>query len=273
MVLKTNLNLIHANFFFVDIVGLSDPAMSTKTQMKKIEVLNKTIAQCEAYKTISEDSLLILPTGDGMAIGFLQGPELPLRLAIELEKKLAEYNKAKIPSEIVQVRIGLHSGNVFVVNDIQGNKNIWGPGLIIARRVMDFGDENHILLSNTLAESLHELSDEYLKEIKPVHDFVLKHGKSMLVYSAYGDGFGNPKHPTKGAALASKMEEYIQQIKTTLYPFVEINLSIKDPKTMLVHYKRVYEIKNASNDPVYNVLHGVATDVPKNSINDLNIQV
>ncbi|MDE1868069.1 MAG: hypothetical protein KGI08_10235, partial [Thaumarchaeota archaeon] len=58
-----------------------------------------------------------------------------------------------------------------------------------------------------------------------------------------------------------------------LYPFVEVNLSIKDPKTMMVHYKRVYEIRNASNDPIYNVLHGIATDVPKNSINDLNIQV
>jgi hypothetical protein len=273
MVLKTNLNLIHANFFFVDIVGLSDPDMSTKTQIKKIEVLNKSIAECDAYKTMPEDSLLILPTGDGMAIGFLQGPELPLRLAIELQGKLSEYNKARIPTEIVQVRIGLHSGNVFVVNDIQGNKNIWGPGLIITRRVMDFGDENHILLSNALAEGLHELSDEYVKIIKPVHDFVLKHGKSMLVYSAYGDGFGNPKHPTKGAALASKMGEYIKQIKTTLYPFVEVNLSIKDPKTMLVHYKRVYEIKNTSNDPIYNVLHGIATDVPKNSVNDLNVKV
>jgi len=118
MVLKTNLNLIHANFFFVDIVGLSDPTMSTKTQIKKIETLNKSIADCDIFKSTPEELLLVLPTGDGMALGFLQGPELPLQLAIQLQKKIAEYNKAKIPSEIVQVRIGLHSGNVFVVNDI-----------------------------------------------------------------------------------------------------------------------------------------------------------
>lgn len=273
MVLKTNLNLIHANIFYVDIVGLSDPSMSTKTQIKKIEILNKCIVECDAYKAIPEDSLLILPSGDGVAIGFLQGPELPLKLAIELHKKLAEYNKAKIPSEIVQVRIGLHSGNVFVVNDIQGNKNIWGPGIIIARRVMDFGDENHILLSNTLAESLYELSDEYHQIIKPVHDFVLKHGKTMLLYSAYSDGFGNSKHPTKGAALASKMEEFIKRNKTTLYPFIEVELAIKDPKEMMVHYKRTYEIRNISDDPIYHVLHGIATDVEKNSINDLNVKV
>ena len=248
--------------------------MSTKTQIKKIETLNKSIAECEVFKSTPEDLLLVLPTGDGMALGFLQGPELPLRLSIELQKKLAEYNKAKIPSEIVQVRIGLHSGNVFVVNDIQGNKNIWGPGLIIARRVMDFGDEHHILLSNTLAEGLHELSDEYQRIIKPVHDFTLKHGKTILVYSAYGDGFGNPKHPTKGAAQRSKMgEEILKRNKTTLYPFVEVDMSIKDPKTSLVHYKRTYQVKNISDEPIYNVLHGIATDVEKHSINDLNVKV
>ncbi len=272
MVLNTNLNLIHGNFFFVDIVVLSDPDMSTKTQIKKIDVLNKCIADCETYKTTPQDSLLILPTGDGMAVGFMQGPELPLKLAIELQKKLTESNKGKIPSEIVQVRIGLHSGNVFVVNDIQGNKNIWGPGIIITRRVMDFGDEDHILLSSALAESLHELSDEYLNIIRPVHDFVLKHGKSMLIYSAYGEGFGNPEHPTKGAALGSKMAEFIKRSKTTLYPFVEVALTILDPKSMKVHYKRTYEIKNISDEPIYNVLHGIATDVEKHSINDLNVK-
>jgi hypothetical protein len=138
---------------------------------------------------------------------------------------------------------------------------------------MDFGDENHILLSNTFAEGLHELYDEYLQIIKPVHDFVLKHGKTMLVYSAYGDGFGNPKHPTKGAAMASKMEVFIKRSRTTLYPFVEVELALKDPKNMLVHYKRTYEVKNMSDDPIYNVLHAIATDVEKHSLADLNVHV
>ena len=248
--------------------------MSTKTQIKKIETLNRSIADCDAFKSTPEDLLLVLPAGDGMALGFLQGPELPLQLAIQLQKKVTEYNKAKIPSEIVQIRIGLHSGNVFVVNDIQGNKNIWGPGLIIARRVMDFGDENHILLSNTLAEGLLELADEYQQIIKPVHDFTLKHGKTMLVYSAYGEDYGNPEHPSKGAAQRSKMgEELIKRSKTTLYPFVEVEIVIKDPKKSLVHYKRTYQVKNISDDPIYNVLHGIATDIEKHSINDLNVKV
>ena len=274
MVLHTSLNLIHGNFFFVDIVGLSDPEMSTKTQIKKIDILNKSIVDCEAYKDTPEELKMVLPTGDGMAIGFLQGPELPLQLALQLQKKLAEYNRAKIPSEIVQIRIGLHSGNVFVVNDIQGNKNIWGPGLIITRRVMDFGDEGHILLSNTLAEGLHELSDEYHQMIKPVHDFTLKHGRTMLVYSAYGPGFGNAKHPSKGAFQRSKIgEDIVKRNKTTLYPFVEVALELKDPQTQIVHYKRTYQVVNISDEPIYNVLHGIATDVEKHSLNDLNVKV
>jgi len=274
LVINTPLNLIHAHFFFVDIVGLSDPTMSTKTQIKKIEVLNQSIANCATYKSTPKELILILPTGDGMLLGFLQGPELPLQLAMELQQKLAVYNKGKIPSETVQLRIGLHSGQVFIVNDIQGNKNVWGPGTILARRVMDFGDEGHILASARLAEDLRELSDEYKQILKPVHDFPLKHGTTMLLYSAYGKGFGNPKPPTKGAAQRSKIgEEYLKRSKTTLYPFIEVSLMIKDPKTMLVHHKRIYEIKNISDEPINNVIHGIASDVEKPTLNDLNVKV
>ena len=169
-----SLRLIHANFFFVDIVGLSDTSMSTKTQIKKIETLNKCISDCTSFKSVPLDSLLLFPTGDGCCIGFMQGPELPLLLAVELHTKLAAYNKGKIPSETVRVRIGLHSGNCFLVNDLLGQRNTWGPGIIYARRVMDFGDDGHILLSPSLAEDLRSLSDEYRGIIRPVHDVILK---------------------------------------------------------------------------------------------------
>jgi hypothetical protein len=267
-------SLIHANFFFVDIVGLSDPSMSTKTQIKKIEVLNKVISETEVYQSTPKESILTLPTGDGMCLGFLQGPELPLHLAVQLQEKLTKYNTGKIPSETVRARIGLHSGNCFVVKDIRGQDNVWGPGIILARRVMDFGDDNHILLSPRLADDLRELSDEYRKIIKPVHDFTIKHGQTILVYSAYGDGFGNPKHPSKGEATRSKYgEEVLKLQKTTTYPSVQVDLTIMDPKKMLVQHKRTYEIANISNEPIYNVLHGIATDVDKYSLNDLNVQV
>jgi hypothetical protein len=274
MEIPTPTRLFHAHFFFVDIVGLSDPSMSTKTQVKKIEVLNKSISETPTYKDIPKDTILVLPTGDGMCLGFLQGPELPLHLAIDLHKKLDEYNKGKIPSETVRIRIGLHSGSCFIVKDIRGYDNVWGPGTIISRRVMDFGDDGHILLSTRLAEDLRELSDEYRKIIKPVHDFTIKHGQTMLVYSAHGPGFGNSQHPTKGAAERSKYgEEILKMQKTTLYPNLEVHLTITDPAKMLARHKRTYEVINISDEPIKFVLHGIATDVEKYSINDLNLQV
>jgi len=238
-----SLKLIHANFFFVDIVGLSDTSMSTKTQIKKIETLNKCISDCTSFKSVPLDSLLLLPTGDGCCIGFMQGPELPLLLAVELHTKLAAYNKGKIPSETVRVRIGLHSGNCFLVNDLLGQRNTWGPGIIYARRVMDFGDDGHILLSPSLAEDLRSLSDEYRGIIKPVHDVILKHGTTMLLYSAYGDGFGNSKHPDKGASVRSKYgEEVLRLQKTTLYPSIDLILTVLDVEKMVVQHKRTYEV-------------------------------
>jgi hypothetical protein len=269
-----SLKLIHANFFFVDIIGLSDTSMSTKTQIKKIETLNNCIKKCESFNSVPIESLLLLPTGDGCCIGFMQGPELPLLLAIELHTKLSEYNKAKIPSETVRVRIGLHSGNCFIVNDLLGNRNTWGPGIIYARRVMDFGDDGHILLSPTLAEDLRSLSDEYRGIIRPVHDVILKHGYTMLLYSAYGDGFANSSHPTKGASIRSKYgEEVIRLQKTTLYPSIDLELNVLDSEKMLVQHKRTYEVLNTSNEPIKNVLHGIAMDVDIPDINDLNIKV
>lgn len=270
----TGSDLIHAHFFFIDIVGLSDPSTSIKTQKKKIQVLTECITQTTVFKSVPKESILMLPTGDGMCLGFLQGVHLPLHLAIQLHQKLAEHNKGKIPTEIIKVRIGLNSGNCFVVKNIRGQITPWGPGIILAQRVMDLGDDGHILLTPTLAEDLRELSDDYRKIINPVHDFKIKHGKILLVYSVYGDGFGNPIHPTKNAVEGSKYSEEINKLqKTAIYPSLEVELTILDPKKMLVQHKRTYEIENISKEPIYQVLHGIATDVRKYSINELNIKV
>ncbi|PBO86097.1 MAG: hypothetical protein COA77_00775 [Thaumarchaeota archaeon] len=210
----------------MDIVGLSDTSMSTKTQIKKIETLNKCISDCTSFKSVPINSLLLLPTGDGCCIGFMQGPELPSLLAVELHTKLAVYNKGKIPSETVRMRIGLHSGNYFLVNDLLGQQNTWGPGIIYARRVMDFGDDGHILLSPSLAEDLRSLSDEYNAIIRPVHDVILKHGTTMLFYSAYGEDFGNSKHPEKGASVRSKYGEEAA-IPTSKFLFINYSIFFK----------------------------------------------
>ena len=188
---------VNVSFFFVDIVGLSDPNLSVRKQIEKIRALNKFVASAEAFKK-SEDKRFILPTGDGMAIGFLLNPELPLKLSIELHHKLAAYNQNRLAEDQIGVRIGLNSGPVFVVGDITDNQNVWGPGIILARRVMDLGDGGHILLGEKIAEELISLKDEYKAIIKLISsNFQIKHGQVIKVYSAFSRDFGNQATPSR----------------------------------------------------------------------------
>jgi KaiC/GvpD/RAD55 family RecA-like ATPase/class 3 adenylate cyclase len=188
--------VVNINFFFIDIVGLSNPSLSVKKQIDKIETLNKLIGLCDAFAKAKEKKI-VLPTGDGMAIGFFMNPESPLQLAVQLHSKLRTYNRGKSYGDLLGVRIGLGSGPVFIVNDINGNQNVWGPGIILARRVMDIGDNLHILLSNTMAESLISLKDEYKMMLKPIGDYQIKHAQTLHLYSAYSQEFGNPEPPAK----------------------------------------------------------------------------
>jgi KaiC/GvpD/RAD55 family RecA-like ATPase len=189
-----------ASFFYIDMVGLSDPTMSVKTQVQKIEILNGLIHSCDAFRIGSAGKKIILPSGDGMAIGFLSKPEIPLELSIQLHRKLRTHNQEKSPEEAIGVRIGLNSGLVFTVTDLNNVQNIWGPGIILARRVMDAGDNGHILIAEKLAEDLISLKDEYRQTIKLISStYRVKHGQKIKLYSAYSDDFGNPKMPTKVA--------------------------------------------------------------------------
>jgi archaellum biogenesis ATPase FlaH len=190
--------VIDASFFFVDVVGLSDPALSVRRQIEKIEALNDMIGHCETFKKASDKR--VLPTGDGMAIGFMLSPESPLQLGIELHQALKKYNTHtnKEDGSFLDVRIGLASGSVFIVNDVNSNQNIWGPGIIFARRVMDVGDGGHILLAGPLAESLIALDDKYRGMINLLGDYQVKHGQIIKIYSAYsGNEFGNSATPVR----------------------------------------------------------------------------
>lgn len=184
------------SFFYIDIVGSSDPSMSVKKQVQKIELLNKFIGSCESFKRASKGKRIILPTGDGMAIGFLLNPELPLLLAIELHRELRQYNKGKSSDSQLGVRIGLASGPVFTVTDMNNVQNVWGPGIILARRVMDAGIDGHILLAEKLAEDLLAIKDDYRKIIRMVSSaYETKHGEKIKLYSAYSTDFGNSEQP------------------------------------------------------------------------------
>jgi KaiC/GvpD/RAD55 family RecA-like ATPase len=195
--------VVNANFFFIDIVGLSDPLLSVEKQIGKIEDLNALIGSCEAYSKVPKDNKIVLPTGDGMAVGFLLNPELPLQLSIQLHRKLRAFNAKATSDKAIGVRIGLSSGPVFVVSDVNNNQNVWGPGIILARRVMDLGDDGHILLADNIAEALMNLKDEYRQVIRPISvGYKIKHGQQLKLYSAYSQDFGNPATPPRMSELS-----------------------------------------------------------------------
>lgn len=193
--------VVDANFFYIDIVGLSNPLLSVTKQREKIENLFGIVKSCDAFK--SDDMKIHLPTGDGMVIGFLLNPQLPLELGTQLHRKLRLYNRSKeSPDDFIGVRIGLSSGPVFAVNDIKNNQNFWGPGIILARRVMEMGDNWHILIADVLAEKLIPLRGEYKKIIKSIGSYNIKHGQEIRLYSAYSNEFGNPEPPPKRDLVA-----------------------------------------------------------------------
>jgi len=265
-------NLVHAAFFFTDIVGLSDPIMSSETQTTKIKVMNNMIKRCKTFKEANEKNKIILPTGDGMAIGFLNGLEQPLELAIEFHEKIIEYNDGKTKLDKILVRIGCHVGSVFLVEDISGNLNFWGAGIILARRTMDIGDEWHILLTSSMAESLIEVSSKYKKILHPLHDYEIKHEQKILIYSAHGEKFGNKNKPRKGliekSIITEKMKE---QNYSIIFDHVIFELRLEDKQNKMFH-KRTYEITNQTETPIYEITTGITTSMEK-SFYDLDVKV
>ena len=269
-------DLIHAAFFFVDIVGLSDPSMSTGTQTNKIKMLNQFIKESNVLQNSTKDELIILPTGDGMFIGFIDGLEQPLKLAIELQEKIQDYNKDKPTKsfEIIEVRIGCHIGSVFLVEDLSGTQNVWGPGIIMARRVMDLGDANHILMTSDMAEKIIEINESYAKFIYPLHDYQIKHGQTILLYSMFSETIGNPKRPKKGFVEEPKFRQKLlnYQKNKVSNEKVVLHYNLKNPETGLVQFQRKYQFVNNSDEPIYKLMNGVMT-TGETRFNELKIKI
>lgn len=189
--------LMNYHFCFIDIVGLSNPELAVHRQKEKIVRLNEFISSCNSFRKISDELKIILPAGDGMAIGYENNPELPYKLSVELHGYLRKYNKRMEPENRIKVRIGLSSGPVFTVYDVSNRLNVWGPGIIMARRVMDLGDSLHILITENFAMQLRPLYEEYRNNIRLIGPYEIKHGEKINVYSAYSDDYGNPELPEK----------------------------------------------------------------------------
>src|SRR5438445_4242075 len=183
---------------FIDIVGYSK--LLINEQSEQIQKLKEIVRGTEQFRLANaEGKLLRLPTGDGGALVFRTTPEAPVLCALEIAKALKSHPE-------LQVRMGIHSGPVNEVTDLNEQANIAGAGINIAQRVMDCGDAGHILLSRHVADDLKHYARwrPYLHEIG---ECKVKHGEIIPLVNFYTEELGNPQRPPniRGAAPAKSV--------------------------------------------------------------------
>jgi TolB-like protein/class 3 adenylate cyclase len=177
---------------FIDIVGYSKLLITE--QSEQIQTLKQIVRGTEPFRTAeAEGKLLRLPTGDGGALVFRTNPEAPVLCAMEISKALKSY-------PALHVRMGIHSGPVNEITDLNEQANIAGAGINTAQRVMDCGDAGHILLSKHVADDL-EHYPRWQPFLHPLGDCEVKHGARIGVVNFHNNEVGNPKAPKRFLTL------------------------------------------------------------------------
>ncbi|HEV3098887.1 MAG TPA: adenylate/guanylate cyclase domain-containing protein [Candidatus Udaeobacter sp.] len=185
---KKEIELEIAHVLFIDIVGYSK--LSINEQRAAVDELTQIVRATEQFQRAEAASrLLKIPTGDGMALVFYTSPEAPAQCALEISPLLKEHPR-------LQLRMGIHSGPVSGVVDVNERANLAGAGINIAQRVMDCGDAGHILLSKRVAEDLEQY-DKWRPLLHDLGSCEVKHGVRVSVVNLYDDQFGNAKLPLK----------------------------------------------------------------------------
>jgi TolB-like protein/class 3 adenylate cyclase/Flp pilus assembly protein TadD len=183
-----DLQLEIAHLLLIDVVGYSK--LLVNDQIESLQQLNRIVRSTECFRAAeAKDKLIRLPTGDGMALLFFESPEQPVRCALEIAQALQSQLE-------IQVRMGIHSGPVNQVPDVNDRINIAGAGINVAQRVLDCADARHILLSKHIADDLGQYRhwQPYLQDLGECE---VKHGFRLHLVNLCKDGLGNPQVPEK----------------------------------------------------------------------------
>src|SRR5437762_3860483 len=180
---------------FLDIVGYSK--LLSDKQRKVFQLLKEIVRDTSQFRSAEAANKLVrIPTGDGMVLAFFTSVDAPVRCALEISRKLREHPELKL-------RMGINSGPVDQVSDVNEQRNITGVGINMAQRLMDCGDAGHILLSRRVADDLAQYSEwqPYLHDLGTVE---VKHGVKLEVVNFYNDEVGNAELPGKLKSAARK---------------------------------------------------------------------
>ena len=180
---------------FIDIVGYSK--LLINQQRALLDTLNMIVRATDEFRTGDAGGRLIkIPTGDGMALVFYDSPETPVECALEISRALKEHPELRL-------RMGVHSGPVSGVIDVNEQSNVAGAGINVAQRVMDCGDAGHILLSKHVAEYLEEY-EHWQPHLHDLGEIEVKHGVRVSIVNLYNEELGNPEMPEKFKQAAGK---------------------------------------------------------------------
>src|SRR5437016_453661 len=177
-----------AHLLLIDVAGYSK--LLVNEQIELLQELNQIVRGTESFRAAEASGKLIrVPTGDGVALLFFRSPEEPVRCALEISKTLQDHPH-------IQVRMGVHSGPVNRVPDVNDKTNIAGAGINVAQRVLDCGDAGHILLSKHVAEDLAQYRhwQPYLHDLGECE---VKHGLRLHLFNLCKENLGNPEVPEK----------------------------------------------------------------------------
>src|SRR5947199_6343252 len=177
-----------AHILFTDIVGYSK--LLSDEKRKLFGLLNEIVRNTSQFRAAEAVGKLVrLSTGDGMVLAFFSSVDAPVRCALEISRKLREHPELKL-------RMGINSGPVDQVSDVNEQRNITGVGINMAQRLMDCGDAGHILLSRRVADDLAPYSEwkPYLHDRGTVD---VKHGVKLEVVNFYDNEAGNSQLPGK----------------------------------------------------------------------------
>jgi adenylate cyclase len=191
---------------FIDIVGYSK--LLIHEQSERLQQLREIVRGTEQFRQAeAEGKLLRLPTGDGGALVFRNSSEAPVMCALEISQALKKHPE-------LRVRMGIHSGPVSEVTDLNEQANIAGAGINIAQRVMDCADAGHILLSRHVAEDLEHYARwrPYLHELGECE---VKHGAAVSLVNLYTDEVGNPQSPQRCRERATEQKNVASGARTS----------------------------------------------------------
>src|SRR5438552_2280036 len=184
----SNLQLEIGHVLFIDIVGYSK--LLIDDQRESQHQLNQIVRNTESFRVAeAAEKLVRLPTGDGMALVFFTTPEAPVQCALEISEALRGNSQ-------LRVRMGINTGPVSGVTDVNDKSNVAGAGINVAQRVMDCGDAGHILLSKRAAEDLAQYR-RWEGQLHELGEFEVKHAVRIPIVNLYNDRVGNEQIPKK----------------------------------------------------------------------------